>query len=87
MYLLLPRGVAQLVAQRFHNPRVAGSSPASATNDRERFHGWILQKRLAVAAYNLSSSATAQLFCMVILIFLLLALLIGGQRMFQTETV
>ena len=31
------RGVEQLVARRAHNPKVVGSSPASATNNANRF--------------------------------------------------
>ena len=31
------RGVEQLVARRAHNPKVVGSSPASATNIANRF--------------------------------------------------
>ena len=39
LYLLLyQRGVEQLVARRAHNPKVVGSSPASATRKSLRFY-------------------------------------------------
>ena len=35
--VLMYRGVEQLEARRAHNPEVVGSSPASATNNANRF--------------------------------------------------
>ena len=35
----MDRGVEQLVARRAHNPKVAGSSPATATKARAKMKG------------------------------------------------
>ena len=54
MYICSPhRGIEQQVARRAHNPKVTGSSPVPATNDKVTYlNGLVLPNRFFMFNFN-----------------------------------